>query len=63
MSQYTINVETVLGKAAMYLNARMPELTEVNSSPGELDDFEDILDEFTGAVIDRLVYYMFIYCV
>ena len=46
----------------MYLNARIPELTEVKSSPEELDDFEDVLDEFTGAVIDRLVYYMFILC-
>lgn len=45
----------------MYLNARIPELTEVNvSSPEVLDDFEDVLDEFTGAVIDRLVYHMFI---
>jgi len=49
----------VLGKAAMYLNARIPELTEVQvSSPEELEDFEDILDEFTGAVIDRLVYFV-----
>lgn len=43
----------------MYLNARIPELTEVNvSSPAELDDFEDVLDEFTGAVIDRSVYFV-----
>ena len=58
-----INKETVLGKAAMYLNARIPELTEVSvSSPEELNDFEDVLDEFTGAVIDRLVNYMLILC-
>ena len=43
----------MLGKAAMYLNARIPELTEVNVSSPELNDFEDVLDEFTGAVIDR----------
>ena len=48
----------------MYLNARIPELTEVNvSSLDELDDFEDILDEFTGAVIDRLVCHVSIHCV
>jgi len=53
-----------LGKAAMYLNARIPELTEVSvSSPEELNDFEDVLDEFTGAVVDRLVYHSCLYCI
>eukprot|EP00584_Thalassiosira_punctigera_P005754 CAMPEP_0172534556 /NCGR_PEP_ID=MMETSP1067-20121228/6877_1 /TAXON_ID=265564 ORGANISM="Thalassiosira punctigera, Strain Tpunct2005C2" /NCGR_SAMPLE_ID=MMETSP1067 /ASSEMBLY_ACC=CAM_ASM_000444 /LENGTH=228 /DNA_ID=CAMNT_0013319363 /DNA_START=8 /DNA_END=694 /DNA_ORIENTATION=- len=46
--------DTVLGKAAMYLNARIPELTSVRvSSPEELSDFEEIVDEFTGAVVGR----------
>eukprot|EP00579_Thalassiosira_antarctica_P021023 CAMPEP_0201965208 /NCGR_PEP_ID=MMETSP0904-20121228/10575_1 /ASSEMBLY_ACC=CAM_ASM_000553 /TAXON_ID=420261 /ORGANISM="Thalassiosira antarctica, Strain CCMP982" /LENGTH=244 /DNA_ID=CAMNT_0048512221 /DNA_START=1 /DNA_END=735 /DNA_ORIENTATION=+ len=46
--------ETVLGKAAMYLNARMPELQSIRvSSPEELSDFEDIIDEYTGAIIAR----------
>jgi len=47
--------ETVLGKAAMYLNARIPEITSVQvSSPEELSDFEDVTDEFTGAVVGRV---------
>ena len=47
-------IETVLGKAAMYLNSRIPELTSIRvSSPKELEDFEDIVDEFTGEVIYR----------
>jgi hypothetical protein len=46
--------ETVLGKAAMYLNARIPELTSIRvASPDELADFEDIVDEYTGEVIYR----------
>lgn len=46
--------ETVLGKAAMYLNARIPELTSIRvSSPDELADFEDIIDEYTGEVLYR----------
>ena len=46
--------ETVLGKAAMYLNARMPELSSISvSSPEELNDFEDVVDEFTGEVVYR----------
>ena len=50
----TTLVETVLGKAAMYLNARIPELTSIQvSSPEELEDYEDIVDEFTGEVIYR----------
>ena len=36
----------------MYLNARIPELTSVTvSSPEELADFEDVIDEFTGEVL------------
>ena len=36
----------------MYLNARMPELTTINvSSPSELSDFEDVVDEFTGEIL------------
>ena len=43
--------ETVLGKAAMYLNARIPELTSVRvATPEELEDFEEVIDEFTGEV-------------
>ena len=38
----------------MYLNARIPELTSIQvSSPEELEDYEDIVDEFTGEVIYR----------
>lgn len=41
--------ETVLGKAAMYLNARMPELTSITvASAEDLQDFEEVKDEFTG---------------
>jgi hypothetical protein len=44
--------ETVLGKAAMYLNARLPELTSINvASPEDLEDFQNVVDEFTGEVI------------
>ena len=50
-------IETVLGKAAMYLNARIPEIQSVSvSSSQELDDFEDVIDEYTGEVIYRLVH-------
>ena len=46
--------ETVLGRAAMYLHARMPELASVRASaPTDLDDFEDVVDEYTGEVIYR----------
>ena len=39
--------ETVLGRAAMWLNARIPEITEVMvSDPEELNDYEDVKDEF-----------------
>ena len=48
---FMIDVETVLGKAAMYFNARMPELTSVQAtSPEEISDFEEVIDEFTGEV-------------
>ncbi len=46
--------ETVLGRAAMYLNARIPELASVRaSSPSDLEDFVDVIDEYTGEVIYR----------
>jgi hypothetical protein len=51
---FTLNssAETVLGKAAMYLNARIPELTTITvSTAEELQDFEDVIDEFTGEVL------------
>ena len=51
---YYIFTDTVLGKAAMYLNARMPELTSVQvSSPEEISDYKDVIDEYTGEVIYR----------
>ena len=38
----------------MYLNARIPELSVVRpSSPDDVADYEDIVDEFTGGVIGR----------
>eukprot|EP00568_Trieres_chinensis_P002729 CAMPEP_0183308898 /NCGR_PEP_ID=MMETSP0160_2-20130417/22896_1 /TAXON_ID=2839 ORGANISM="Odontella Sinensis, Strain Grunow 1884" /NCGR_SAMPLE_ID=MMETSP0160_2 /ASSEMBLY_ACC=CAM_ASM_000250 /LENGTH=216 /DNA_ID=CAMNT_0025472815 /DNA_START=58 /DNA_END=708 /DNA_ORIENTATION=+ len=44
--------ETVLGRAAMWLNARMPEIIEVRvEDMAELEDFEDVTDEFTGEVL------------
>jgi hypothetical protein len=44
--------ETVLGRAAMWLNARMPEITDVVVADGEeLKDFEEIVDEYTGEVL------------
>lgn len=50
-------IETVLGKAAMYLNARIPEIQSVSvSSSKELDDFEDVIDEYTGEVVFRFVH-------
>ena len=47
----------------MYLNARIPELTSIQvSSPEELEDYEDIVDEFTGEVIYRWVHtYLYIH--
>jgi len=47
--------ETVLGRAAMWLNARMPEITDVTvSSEDELKDYVEITDEFTGDVIEGI---------
>jgi len=44
--------ETVLGRAAVWLNARMPEITDVTVADlDELKDFEEIVDEFTGEVL------------
>ena len=44
--------ETVLGRAAMYLNARIPEIVDVNVADiTELEDFEDIIDEDTGEIL------------
>ena len=44
--------ETVLGRAAMWLNARMPEITDVIvADMDELKDFEEIIDEYTGEVL------------
>ena len=46
--------ETVLGRAAMYLNARIPEIVEVNvEDTSELEDFEDVVDEDTGEILGR----------
>ncbi|CAB9506278.1 expressed unknown protein [Seminavis robusta] len=44
--------ETVLGRAAMWLNARMPEITHVTvADESELEDFENIVDELSGEVL------------
>lgn len=44
---------TVLGRAAMWLNARMPEITEVTvEDPDELKDFE-VDDDFDEILHDR----------
>jgi hypothetical protein len=41
--------ESVLGRAAVWLNARMPEITDVNvANLAELEDFEEIFDEDSG---------------
>jgi hypothetical protein len=38
----------------MWLNARMPEITDVTvADKDELQDFEEIVDEWTGEVIFR----------
>ena len=43
--------ETVLGRAAVWLNARMPEITDVVvADEDELQDYKEILDDF-GEVI------------
>lgn len=45
--------ETVLGRAAMWLNACMPEIVQVNvENQEELKDFEEIVDECTGEVLE-----------
>ena len=42
----------MLGKAAIYLNARIPEITSVRvSDPSDLEDFEDVVDDITGEVL------------
>lgn len=44
--------DTVLGRAAMWLNARMPEITDVNVADAtELEDFENIVDDLSGEVL------------
>jgi len=43
---------TVLGRAAMWLNARIPEITDVVVADFEdLKDFEEIIDEDSGEVL------------
>lgn len=43
----------VLGRAAMYLNARIPEIIRVSVlDRDELNDFQEIIDEDTGDVIE-----------
>lgn len=45
---------TVLGRAAMWLNARIPEITDVVVADlADLEDFEEIVDELSGEVIFR----------
>lgn len=44
--------ETILALAAIWLNARMPEIVEVNvEDPDELLDFRDVFDEDTGELL------------
>jgi hypothetical protein len=46
--------ETVLGRAATWLNARMPEITDVVVADiDDLSDFEEIRDEVSGEVLFR----------
>ena len=43
----------VLGRAAMYLNARIPEIISVSvMDPDELNDFEEVIDDCTGDIIE-----------
>jgi hypothetical protein len=43
---------SVLGRAAMWLNARMPEIVHVKvADPAELQDFENVVDESSGEVL------------
>lgn len=45
---------TVLGRAAMWLNARIPEITDVIVADiKDLQDFEEIIDEISGDVLFR----------
>lgn len=45
--------ETVLGRAAMWLNACMPEIVQVRvEDKEELLDFEEIRDEFSGEILE-----------
>jgi hypothetical protein len=44
--------ETVLGRAAVWLHARMPEIAHVTVADGEqLQDLQEIVDEWTGEVL------------
>lgn len=46
--------ETVLGRAAVWLNARIPEITDVNvAAREELRNSEDILDEWGEVVFQK----------
>jgi hypothetical protein len=46
--------ETVLGRAAVWLNARMPEITDVSvADMEELRNSEDILDDFGEVVFQK----------
>ena len=46
--------DTVLGRCAMWLNARMPEIVEVRVADlDDLKDFEEEVDEFSGSVLSR----------
>lgn len=46
--------ETVLGRAATWLNARMPEITDaVVPHMDDLSDFEEVRDEASGEVLFR----------
>jgi len=45
----------VLGRAAMYLNARIPEITSVSVlDPDELNDYEYVMDECTGDIVETI---------
>ena len=57
---------TVLGRAAMWLNAKMPEIVEVRvESLEELEDFEEVMDENTGAsliIFRRKTHILTLFC-
>lgn len=45
--------ETVLGRAAMWLNACMPEIVQVRvADPQELEDFAEVIDDLSGEVLE-----------